>query len=686
MIIHEVSLHNFGIYGGDITFELTPLSNDNYNRPLIIFRGKNGVGKSSLVEAIRLCLHGSLALGNRVSQREYEKYLERRIYHQLNSTELLSEAYVKVSFDYIIVGRRQEYTVIRNWERRGTGILTAVNIWQNGVLLNASAEEKEHLLRELIPPGIADTFFFDGEKIATLAEAGDEGNLLLADTIKNLLGLHLVEQLDRDLDVYLTRQDDIRDLQAYQTELEALREEEDQLRQQQTQTRDMLAHCSRHLSAKRHEITRQEQRIVSEGGNFALNEQERQTRQQQLKAAITAQTQRIHELCRGLLPFTVAPKLLHSLRNRLEREADYQRWVASQSILNELQLKIEEAARQETYWEGVAPLPDEQGQQTHLRQIVQLLRPYTVPTMAEAEVIHYVSAEEHSRLLSWIDEALNEGPRQLAAAIHQWNTFQTQLQAVNDDLAKVPVNQIIEPLLNEVRRLEREVGRLEAEYDRLLAEENLLSYHLERNASSKRRVSQQIADANADDGRLRLAARTKLLLEDYQQQIAERKLQQLGTLLMKRFNQLCRKRMFIERVEIDPANFGVTLYRAGQPFPRTQLSAGEQQLFAVATLWALHEMSRRPLPVIIDTPLSRLDEEHRQSMLSEFFPQVAHQVIVLATDSEIDDKSFTYLAPAISRAYWLSDVAESGAAHVQDQPIAKQHSLIRLQEIDIHAT
>lgn len=685
MIIHEVSLHNVGIYEGHITFELTPLSTDNYNRPLIIFRGRNGVGKSTFVEAIRLCLHGPLALGSRVSQREYERYLERRIHRPLAEAEPISEAYVQVSFDYILIGRQQQYTVKRSWERSRTGITTEVNIWQDGVLLDHTATEKEYLLRELVPPGIADIFFFDGEKIATLAEAGDDSNLLLTDTIKNLLGLHLVEQLDRDLDIYLTRQDDIRDLQAYQTELESLRKEEDEFREEQAQIRAMLADCSRHLAAKRQEITLQEQSVASVGGSFAQNEQERRTKQQELSVVIATQKQRIYELCRGVLPFAIVPNLLQSLRNRLDREAGYQRWSASHTVLSELTTKIEEAAKQEAYWEGVAPLPDEQGQEIHLRQIADLLQPYNVPPIDESDVIHRVSVERHSRILGWIDEALNEVPQQLVVAIHRLNELQSQLQTVNDDLAKVPVNQLLAPLLKELRQLEREVGRLEAEHERLLAEDSRLSYHLERNAGSKRRISQQIADTNLDNGRLKMAARTKLLLSDYQQQVTKRKLQQLGTLLTKRFNQLCRKRTFIERVEIDSTSFSVTLYRAGQPFSRTQLSAGEQQLFAVATLWALHEVSKRPLPVIIDTPLSRLDEEHRQSMLSEFFPQVSHQVIVLATDSEINDKAFAYLVPAVSHAYWLHDAIESGAAYVQDQPLARQNSLVQLQEIDIHA-
>ncbi len=100
------------------------------------------------------------------------------------------------------------------------------------------------------------------------------------------------------------------------------------------------------------------------------------------------------------------------------------------------------------------------------------------------------------------------------------------------------------------------------------------------------------------------------------------------------------------------------------------MKAGEQQMFAIATLWALREVSGRPLPVIIDTPLSRLDDDHRRAMLAEFMPQVAQQVIVLATTTEFDEETFAFLQPAVSRAYLLQ--ANNVTTQVTEQPLPAQ--------------
>ena len=180
-------------------------------------------------------------------------------------------------------------------------------------------------------------------------------------------------------------------------------------------------------------------------------------------------------------------------------------------------------------------------------------------------------------------------------------------------------------------------------------------------------------------GKLSLGSRVTQREYDYYQQLVARKLAQLEQQMVKRLNQLSRKRNFIERVEIDPKTFTVTLYRAGRPFPRPQLSAGEDQIFAIATLWALREVSGRPLPVIIDTPLSRLDDIHRQTILGEFMTQVSQQVIMLATTVEVDEETLAFMQPALSRIYLLE--ADSTTTQISEIPVAVSTDHVLLQTI-----
>ncbi len=681
MILRKVELHNFGIYGGDASFDLTPESGERFQRPIILFRGKNGVGKSTLVEAIRLCLHGKLALGGRTRQRDYEAYLRQRLHRNENGETAVS-AHITLEFEHVLLGRRHQYRVMRAWGVRGRRLTTELRIWVDGELLTESDDEKEYLLRELVPAGVAELFFFDGEKIATLSEEGAGSADLLGDTVKNLLGLHLVEQLDRDLDIYLTRQTGVRELQIYQTELAQLHDEETELAQKREEVRGQLADCRRQLNHKREAIALLEEKIAREGGRYAENQNAREAERQEIAAAIALVEQEIYELSRGVMPFSVAPNLLRAVQTRLRQEAAYERWQAAQPVLQEIESLVKEAGPV-YYTTNTAVAPREQEPDTLIPRLRKLLQNHSEPPMAEDDVVHHVSAEERGVLLNWIEEALTIAPRQLAAALQKRQALQAQLKAVDETLSRVPVMAILRPLQDQLRQLDRELGRLEAEQERLVAEDGRLTYHLERIAGSKRRVSEQIAGINTDENRIKLAARTKLLLGDYQERLTVRKLAQLSEQLCKRFNQLIRKRNFLERVQIDPETFSMTLYRAGKSFPRRQLSAGEEQIFAIATLWALREVSGRPLPVIIDTPLSRLDEDHRLAMLAEFMPQVAQQVIVLATTAEIDEETFTFLQPTVSRAYLLQ--ADKTVAQASEQPMARQIPLISLEEVASHA-
>src|SRR5262249_47167423 len=120
------------------------------------------------------------------------------------------------------------------------------------------------------------------------------------------------------------------------------------------------------------------------------------------------------------------------------------------------------------------------------------------------------------------------------------------------------------------------------------------------------------------------------------------------------FNRLCRKREAIQRVKIDQRDFSISLQnKQGAALPKSRLSAGEKQIFAIATLWALARTSGRPLPLVIDTPLGRLDTAHRRLLVDYYFPVASHQVIVLSTDTEVDQTYFAGLQRSVSRSYQL---------------------------------
>ncbi len=124
---------------------------------------------------------------------------------------------------------------------------------------------------------------------------------------------------------------------------------------------------------------------------------------------------------------------------------------------------------------------------------------------------------------------------------------------------------------------------------------------------------------------------------------------------------MARKGDISLKAKIDPKTFEVCLLnQSGDEINKQQLSAGEKQIFAIAILEALARTSGRKLPVIIDTPLGRLDSHHRSNLVENYFPSASHQVVILSTDTEIDQVYFETLKPHISHVYNVEYFPEDG--------------------------
>ena len=90
-------------------------------------------------------------------------------------------------------------------------------------------------------------------------------------------------------------------------------------------------------------------------------------------------------------------------------------------------------------------------------------------------------------------------------------------------------------------------------------------------------------------------------------------------------------------------------------------------LLAIAFLWGLARVSGRQLPVAIDTPLGRLDSEHRQNLIERYFPSASHQVILLSTDTELGKEEVQQLRQqgAIAREYLLQYDGETRQTNIK---------------------
>ena len=161
----------------------------------------------------------------------------------------------------------------------------------------------------------------------------------------------------------------------------------------------------------------------------------------------------------------------------------------------------------------------------------------------------------------------------------------------------------------------------------------------------------------AQENRLQydFAKRLIEILDEVKKRLKIQKRKELEKIYNQHLGRLLDSNTLINHIDIDE-QFIIT-YRDsnGDKIGMSSISAGMKQLSATALLWALKDVSGRDLPVIIDTPMGRIDRQHQDNLLREYYPNVGKQMILLPTDSELDERKHAMLDPYICREYELNN-------------------------------
>ena len=657
MIFNALQLRNYGLFR-NTRLDLRPTRGpDGVLRNIVLIGGKNGSGKTTILEAVRLCLYGQRSRGLRVRRKDYERFLRAKIHRANDGKPSPTVASVALDFDHIHAGKKQCFKVERKWHDTGRSVNEHLSFACDGQDdLEFNQKHWEEFLAELVPPGLSQLFFFDGEKIQALAD-DESGDFELLDSMKALLGLDLTERLQADLAVYLRRQSE-RTAGAsagervvdFQEQLAAANQEVRRLHQERAQLEARLGGIEKR-------IREAEGRIAAEGGSFARLREELLSRRSTAEVTRQRVDEQIRSLASDLLPFSLIPDTCRALRRSLRTElAQHERSAAARYLKG----RVLEAS--EAVTSVVAPGNEE------LAQRVQcVLRSQLLPQEEATKANHPIGAEIVGRLLNGIEVATEEVPLTVVNLARKLTEVSRELGLVEQSLNRAPKDDILQPLLSELAQLHTERTEMRATADALGeaiqsggAEETRLQRKLERERL-------RLAETEGTESRTRLVVNVQRAVADFAGQLRCLKVDELRRHFRRCFDTLCRKEDLLRDVAVDPKTFKVTFSDGvGRTLDKAELSAGEKQIYAIAMLWALALASRCPLPFLIDTPLGRLDTDHRANLVREYFPFVSHQVVILSTDTEIDEVYFQDLHPYLSRAYHLNFNEASGNTQVED--------------------
>ncbi|WP_066018178.1 DNA sulfur modification protein DndD [Endozoicomonas atrinae] len=652
MILEELKICDFRVISGEERISLAPRVRNNRKRPIILFGGLNGAGKTTTLTAIRLALYGRHSLGGNVSVKEYHAYLRESIHKGRNTLVQAKSAHIHLTFSYATRGEVSRYTIKRQWavdtEAPDEPISETLGIEKDGNLLEElDYQQCQGFLNELVPIGVSDLFFFDGEKIAELAE--DTSGKALGAAIRKLLGLDVITRMRDDLAIYLREKNTAAMPEEHQKEMADLKSAYEAAYSLYKKSMDDYSEAKRQVKRLESEVKKSEGYISSKGGEWARSRTQEQERVDALVAEKKQLEHQLRECMASAFPLVLSLNKVEELFTQLEAEQDYKKQqllkVTMTKKLNLLKRSLESTLQDKLAVESA----------------VEKAFSDVFADVKAVEVIHDCSERQFSSIRYLVKDVLPAARGQFLEIGEALADVQHQLDNASKNLERAPDEAFLQDELEQLRKFNDEKAGHTAKAQ-LAKEEARKALREAMDLMRKMQKKEQEFSSNFFSSRAyQMAKRSRELLNDFASQATENKVSQLEQEFTSSFQKLARKDDISLQAKIDPKTFDVRLLNnQGIEINKKQLSAGEKQIFAIAILEALARTSGRKLPVIIDTPLGRLDSKHRGKLVENYFPTASHQVVILSTDTEIDQAYFKSLQPHISHIYEVEYFPEEG--------------------------
>lgn len=643
MYFSKIVLNNFGIYKGE---HCITLHNQNGRRNITLVGGMNGRGKTTILDAVFLCLYGRKATEYITGKKEaYASVLQDHI----NKSAPDQRTYITLEFA-LDDETSSVISITRAWKKAGKRIDTTLDVLKDGLRDEYLSENWEYYVEELIPFGIAKFFFFDNEKISQIAD--DEAFDKVKDSIKSVMGVTTIESLCAHISKIAKSKTEA--LKAFQdsesqTEFDELTSQLNEIEDNIRTVKDRRASLVPLLEKLLVDLENAEQEFWKKGGNLGLNKAEIEKQKEHLRTveaenklrAINAASSPVTPLC--LCKSLVVDAYNAAMADEKNRAKQYSEPIVT-ALYNGLMSRCQAEFGQMKFYDTLKEIIDRQFQE------------YRAPQCAAAPI------ELSPLSLSLIERLINEEYTKIVTLAHhlreQRETNENLLLQLDVHLNSSADQAGAVELLDTIKDFEAQKGRYEAGIAKCDEELHALqTQHAaiegKRNKAMLKIASQ--ADAKDDNGRiLQYATMTLEVMHEFITRLQAQKVHKLEANIAKCFQYLAQKQAIITSITIDPVTLDITLrdYDGGILL-KDQLSAGEKQMFAISILWGLALTSGYKLPVIIDTPMARLDSAHRTNFINRYLPNASSQVIVLSTDEEVYGQYLEDIKSYVNDSYTL---------------------------------
>lgn len=642
MKLLRTTFHNYRVYAGKQAIDFEPPSD---RKPVVLIGGLNGEGKTTLLEGLQLALYGKRSEAWRSNGRSYNDYLAQSIHRGADPS---GGASVEVEFEAVDQDSTHVFKVQRSWRVNGGGsVKEFVQVFIDDQLDNGFSEEWADHVERFIPARLAGLFFFDGEKIKHYADPR-RAQELIERGLLSLLGIDLLDQLDIDLkglEARITSPGKKGDLDRVRAELESeyegyrgrFRDYTEQAAELRNQHDRQLGRCEeqdRKFEKLGGRLYEQRLQLESDRKNFHSRKEDIESR--------------LVELSSGVLPLALVRSALASCKIQMQIECHAGRAQITLDKMQQQQRKLKRMMKKNRVAKKTQSLFESfyQSELTEAREASEM------PVFLDADEVDLVQTS------AVLEEDIPNAQVCVVALLEELGDVEAKLQSLDRKLASVPDDETIAEVQGERDTARHELAHLDGRIAQIEEEKRVTKVHLDEAETRLHRYMVQQLEGSIDredDVRvLRHAEKVRDTLRQLRVKLIERRVRSLQEMIRDSYVHLMRKKGMIKDISIDPDSYQLTLLNQNAlPIAPEWLSAGERQLLVVSILWGFARASGRSLPVIVDTPLGRLDSGHRSNLVNHYFPHASHQVILLSTDEEIVGSRLTALQPWIGHTYRL---------------------------------
>ena len=684
MKIKRITLFNIGPYVEENTFDFAV----SKNRNIVLIGGKNGAGKTTFFKSIKTCLYGCKVWGFDAPGKDYYSIINSLV----NVDKLYdstAKAYVEIELVFDDGKQTNSYVLHREWMKVKMALTEFFNVRKNGeVIIGTEEDDFINYLLSIIPPDMFNFYFFDGESIAEFF-LGSDGGKNFRNAFLKLYGLDtlsiMIDNFSRHVKKGESKDSGKEAFDLAKKHLEVSQEQYDKVLQDIKETEEKIEFL-------RNKVQSLQSTYSKEGGVGLVEWKEINAQLAKEENERDSMNRWLREVANHYLPFVIMESNLRILANELIEEQEQQK--------NSLLVDTLSAPDVSS---SISKFLDKKSiSQISSNDLVEFLTSLLREDIDEPKFDF--SASQVSRIMAQIYEKLDFDKTQVRRVLSKLNNSLNSTKKLRDKLADSSIDGY-EEFFEQKESYEKEISELLVLLERKKQEaeikkEVVLTAEKEF-AKAKENYEAGLKNKSINNLSARGAAAYTMLEE----KLVLRQGKLLQDEFVRCFNAIINKDNFIDGIVID-RNINIIPYKfvritrvqldnyrnankeflglfdgvkyalemnkleCGEvksvmlPSPiKVPFSQGERQVYIMSIYLALLKTSHKDIPFFIDTPFARIDSNHRQNIVDQFFCEIKNQMFILSTDEEIVGEYKQRIDSRISDKYVL-EISNYGTTRV----------------------